>query len=37
MMDMKELKKVLAGLSMAGLLTALTISTGGCETSVRGS
>jgi radical SAM modification target selenobiotic family peptide len=37
MMEMKELKKMLAGLSIAGLLTAVAISTGGCETSVRGS
>jgi radical SAM modification target selenobiotic family peptide len=37
MMEMKELRKVLAGLSIAGLLTAVIISTGGCESSVRAS
>jgi radical SAM modification target selenobiotic family peptide len=37
MMDVKELKKLLAGLSIAGLLTALTPAMGGCETAVQGS
>jgi len=37
MMDKKELKKILAGLSIAGLLTAAIPAIGGCETAVQGS
>lgn len=36
-MDKKELKKILAGLSIAGLITAATPAMSGCETAVQGS
>ena len=36
-MDKKELKKILAGLSIAGLLTVVTPAMSGCETAVQGS
>jgi len=36
-MDKKELKKILAGLSIAGLLISVTPAMSGCETAVQGS